>query len=344
MSQEPCFRDCRPTAQWQADSVIVDVLAIYQQRHSASWFLWGKDITARPFLHALRIQVNGVATIFLISDEQRVPSELQVANKQPLVVLFTPPELDSGVKHLHLPQRFSACLIGRDHVAVFAVALGWIPSTIGNNRCNRFGWHAFRCRTGRTEQAKKGNPESARFHVRYYEPNTNHGRSPLDWLITGDSTDDWGGVVRDSGGRSYLSAARADNWWAGLPSSGSPLSGTVRCQRRHPNYFRNHAPQVLPPTDRMSSCARGSATRCKPECISPAIAGVRCLHPFQPIVTQQSRHDAHSTSSRLSRILPIAFGICYKSLFWQIVACSCSSPFVDVRAFQSPPEIAVSSS
>lgn len=81
-------------------------------------------MSARRFLHALRIEVNGVATIFLVSDEQRVPSELQVANKQPLVVLFTPPELDSGVKHLHLPQRFSACLIGCDYVAVFAVALG----------------------------------------------------------------------------------------------------------------------------------------------------------------------------------------------------------------------------
>lgn len=70
----------------------------------ASWLLWGKGITARRFLHAFRIQENGVATIFFISDEQRGPSELQVANKQPLIVLFTPPELDSGVKHLHLPQ------------------------------------------------------------------------------------------------------------------------------------------------------------------------------------------------------------------------------------------------
>jgi len=99
-------------------------MAIYLQRHLAPRLLWGKGITARCFLHAFRIQVNGVATIFLISDEQRVPSGLQVANKQPLVVLFTLPELDSGVKHLHPPQHFSACLIDCDHVAVFAVPLG----------------------------------------------------------------------------------------------------------------------------------------------------------------------------------------------------------------------------
>ena len=67
--------------------------AIYQPRHLASWLLRGKGITARRFLYAFRIQVNEVATIFLISDEQRIPSELQVANKQPLIVLFTPPEL-----------------------------------------------------------------------------------------------------------------------------------------------------------------------------------------------------------------------------------------------------------
>lgn len=97
--------ELNPKSRRQADSVIVSAIAIFQQRPLASWLLWGKGITARRFLHAFRIQVNGVATIFFISDEQRGPSELQVANKQPpLVVLFTPPELDSGVKHLHLPQ------------------------------------------------------------------------------------------------------------------------------------------------------------------------------------------------------------------------------------------------
>jgi hypothetical protein len=98
------FSDCRSTAQRHVDSVIVSAIAIFQQRPLASWLLWGKGITARRFLHAFRIQVNRVATIFFISDEQRGPRELQVANKQPLVILFTPPELDSGVKHLHLPQ------------------------------------------------------------------------------------------------------------------------------------------------------------------------------------------------------------------------------------------------
>jgi hypothetical protein len=108
----------------QADSVIVSVMSIYLQRHLAPRLLWGKGITARRFLHASRIQANGVATIFFISGEQRVPSGLQVANKQPLVVLFTAPELDSGVKHLHPPQHISAYLIDCDDIAVFAVALG----------------------------------------------------------------------------------------------------------------------------------------------------------------------------------------------------------------------------
>ena len=104
ITSSTAFSDCRSTAQRQADSVIASVIAIFQQRPLASRLLWGKGITARPFLHAFRIQVNGVATIFFISDEQRGPGELQVADKQPLVVLFTLPELDSSVKNLHLPQ------------------------------------------------------------------------------------------------------------------------------------------------------------------------------------------------------------------------------------------------
>jgi hypothetical protein len=79
------------------------------------------------------------------------------------------------------------------------------------------------------------------------------------------------------------------NGWAFHPAHGppcwpitrrSPLSGRPRCQNGHSNYFRNHVPQALPPTDRMSSCARGFATSCKPERTSPAIAAARRLLPF----------------------------------------------------------------
>jgi hypothetical protein len=54
----------------------------------------------------IRSRQDAVAMIFLISDKQRVSIELHVADKYPLVVLFTPPELDSRVKNFDPPQVF----------------------------------------------------------------------------------------------------------------------------------------------------------------------------------------------------------------------------------------------
>ena len=71
--------------------------------------------------------------IFLISAKQRVSIELHVADKYPLVVLFTPPELDSRVKNFDPPQVFSSRLIGCHHKAVSAVSRGRVPNPIGND-------------------------------------------------------------------------------------------------------------------------------------------------------------------------------------------------------------------
>jgi hypothetical protein len=68
-------------------------------------------------------------------------------------------------------------------------------------------------------------------------------------------------------------------WPLAATRGDSPLKCRDCCQRGHPNYFRNRVPQFLPPTDRASSCARGSAIPCRPERTSLAIAGVRRLLP-----------------------------------------------------------------
>jgi len=93
------------------------------------------------------------------------------------------------------------------------------------------------------------------------------------------------------------------------------ISGIARHHKRHSNYFRTHAPQVLPPTGKMSSGARGSATLCKLEHTLLATAEVHHLHPSRPTATEQPLHDAHSRSPRLSRIPPAAFDIFRISLF-----------------------------
>ncbi len=72
------------------------------RRISVSWFLWWKNIAALCFPDPPSIQLNRVAAILLIANEQRVSVQLQVANEHPLVVLLTP-RLDSRMEDLDLP-------------------------------------------------------------------------------------------------------------------------------------------------------------------------------------------------------------------------------------------------
>src|SRR6266852_7682929 len=116
------------------------------------------------------------------------------------------------------------------------------------------------------------------------------------------------------------------------------LKRTV-CRRGHRNYFQNLVPLLVTPTDRLSSCVRGVALVCKRERTWLAIAGVRRLLPFRSNETDKPRHELRSRFPRRVEILRAISDTRYRPLSWRRVACSCSSPFIDARAFCSPTQV-----
>src|SRR5438128_7149019 len=86
----------------------------------------------------------------------------------------------------------------------------------------------------------------------------------------------------------------------------SPLRLTGCSRSGHPNYSQNHSPLLSIPTDTMSSCVRGAATRCKLGRSLLATAGVRRQPPFRPYEIDKARHDARSNLPTLSRILRLS--------------------------------------
>src|SRR6266446_8754114 len=102
----------------------------------------------------------------------------------------------------------------------------------------------------------------------------------------------------------------------------SPFKCTVRFRRGRPNYFQDHVLQLLTPADRLSSCVRGSATPCKLEHISLAIAGVRRLLHFRGNETDKTPHGARSKFPRPFDILRAAFDVLCKLLSRRRIVCS----------------------
>ena len=81
-------------------------MAIYHSlspKVSATRLLCRKNTVALLFLHTFGLEVNGVATILLISNKQGIPDELHVADKHSLDIFFSAPPVNPVMEDLDSP-------------------------------------------------------------------------------------------------------------------------------------------------------------------------------------------------------------------------------------------------
>jgi len=132
----------------------------------------------------------------------------------------------------------------------------------------------------------------------------------------------YGGAVSLDGFLAGVDGARAVAFQE--PSISARKRATLNSfqQKSRASYFRNHALPFLTPTDKGSSCVRGSATPCKPEHTSLAIAAVRRPLLFRSNETDKTRRADRSTFPRLADFVRIAFAVLYKPLSRPRIVCS----------------------
>src|SRR5713226_5236386 len=102
----------------------------------------------------------------------------------------------------------------------------------------------------------------------------------------------------------------------------SPIKLTVCRRSSHPNYFQNHVPLLLTPTDRAGSCVHVFAILCRPGRTSLAIARVRRLLPCRSDKTYRTPCDDRSNYPEPVHILRAAFGVPNKPQSRRRVDCS----------------------